>query len=422
MRQGLKGQNGNGWRVHEVRGRIFLTVTHEDGQRSTLQTDLEWAGSSTADLLKVSAELKQRMSEQHLGLKEAYALAGESGNTSSGNGTNWEVAIERFRAHKMGSGDLGTDNAERTWHRNYRNLMEHALAALTTSPRPSSARMLFDRLRDECTLTPGSTGRRLRMQYTAAMLRYAVESLGADPRWAPPMDLKPYVGVKQKGKQQTTFIKDDQIARLLTGITDPKWRTAVAVVACFGLRPVELHTIRADGDTLYVGWQKRTARKPEGTKPRNVVGIDPIGLEGTSENLLAVLAERGMDALPAACHHERCGERLEKTLTRNKVWQKLVDEVAATPAVGSTGNELVPYSLRHAYADRADRIGMTDKEAALQMGHSVQTHNSHYTGTGADTAARALAKARAAARVPMAGPDGRMKAPPWAETFLTGTT
>ena len=129
-----------------------------------------------------------------------------------------------------------------------------------------------------------------------------------------------------------------------------------------------------------------------------MVGLDPIGLEGTSDNLLAVLAERGMDALPEACHHERCGERLEKTLTRNKVWQQLVAEVAATPAVGSTGNELVPYSLRHAYADRADRIGMTDKEAALQMGHSVQTHNSHYTGTGADTAARALAKARAAAR------------------------
>ena len=38
---------------------------------------------------------------------------------------------------------------------------------------------------------------------------------------------------------------------------------------------------------------------------------------------------RGMDALPAACYHERCGERLEKTLTRNKVWQQLVAEVAA---------------------------------------------------------------------------------------------
>ena len=398
MRQGLKGQNGNGWRVHEVRGRVFLTVHFDDGQRATLQLDLPWAGESQAELLKVCAELKRRMAEQHLGLKEAYALAGEASNTTSGNGTDWAVAIERFKAHKIGSGDLGADNADRTWHRNYRNPMEHALKVLTTSPRPTSARMVFERLRDDCTLAPGSTGRRLRMQYSAAMLRHAVESLGADPRWIPPTDLKPFVGVKQKGKQQTTFIQDDQITRLLEGITDPKWRTAVAVVACFGLRPVELHTIRADGDTLYVGWQKRTARKPEGTKPRNVVGLDPIGLEGTSDNLLAVLAERGMDALPEACHHERCGERLEKTLTRNKVWQQLVAEVAATPAVGSTGNELVPYSLRHAYADRADRIGMTYKEAALQMGHSVQTHNSHYTGTGADTAARALAKARAAAR------------------------
>lgn len=398
MRQGLKGQNGNGWRVHEVRGRVFLTVHFDDGQRATLQLDLPWAGESQAELLKVTAELKRRMTEQHLGLKEAYALAGEASNTARGNGTDWAVAIERFKAHKIGSGDLGTDTAERTWHRNYRNPMEHALRALTTSPRPTSARMVFERLRDDCTLAPGSTGRRLRMQYSAAMLRYAVESLGADPRWMPPTDLKPFVGVKQKGKQQTTFIRDDQIVRLLEGITDPKWRTAVAIVACWGLRPVEIHTIRADGDTLYVGWQKRTARKPEGTKPRNVVGLDPIGLEGLSENLLAVLAERGMDALPAACHHERCGERLEKTLTRNKVWQQLVAEVAATPAVGSTGNELVPYSLRHAYADRADRIGMTDKEAALQMGHSVQTHNAHYTGTGADTAARALAKAKAAAR------------------------
>ena len=49
----------------------------------------------------------------------------------------------------------------------------------------------------------------------------------------------------------------------------------------------------------------------------------------------------------------------------------------------------------HAYADRADRIGMNDKETALQMIHSVQAHNAHYTDTGADTAARALAKAAA---------------------------
>ena len=71
----------------------------------------------------------------------------------------------------------------------------------------------------------------------------------------------------------------------------------MAIVTCFGLRPVELHTIRAGGNTLYVGWQKPTTRKPEGTPPRNVAGLDPEGMEGLSAKQLAVLAEQGIDAL-----------------------------------------------------------------------------------------------------------------------------
>jgi len=65
MRQGLKGQNGDGWRVHEVRGRAFLTVHFDDSKRATLQLDLPWAGDSQAELLKVYAELKRRMTERH---------------------------------------------------------------------------------------------------------------------------------------------------------------------------------------------------------------------------------------------------------------------------------------------------------------------------------------------------------------------
>ena len=53
--------------------------------------DLPWAGESQAELLKVCAELKCRMTEQLLRLKGTYA-----------------VAIEQFKAHKIGSGDPGT--------------------------------------------------------------------------------------------------------------------------------------------------------------------------------------------------------------------------------------------------------------------------------------------------------------------------
>jgi len=126
------------------------------------------------------------------------------------------------------------------------------------------------------------------------------------------------------------------------------------------------------------------------------VGLDPKGMEGLSADLLAVLAEHGMDALPEACRHSRCGDRFHQFLERQATWQTLVEEVAALPATGRTGTNLVPYSLRHAYADRASRVGLTDKEAALMCGHSLQTHHAHYSGTTTETAARALAKAKAA--------------------------
>ncbi len=111
--------------------------------------------------------------------------------------------------------------------------------------------------------------------------------------------------------------------------------------------------------------------------------------------MLAVLQERRQQALPPGCRGERAGDALHQFLERHKVWQALVQEVAEAPVTGNTGNELVPYSLRHAYADRASVQGLSDKEAALLMGHSLQTHHSHYAGTTADTLARAKAKLQA---------------------------
>ncbi len=46
MRKGLMGQNGEGWTLRDIRGRIQLTVRFEDGQRTSLVLDLPWAGTS----------------------------------------------------------------------------------------------------------------------------------------------------------------------------------------------------------------------------------------------------------------------------------------------------------------------------------------------------------------------------------------
>jgi integrase len=272
---------------------------------------------------------------------------------------------------------------------------------LTGKPRPTGGAGLLQALVDRHYpkgKSAGQTDRRLQIQYVAQLLKFAVEEQGTDARWLPPADLRRFVGVKQKGHTMATFISDDQISRLLAEIADPQWRTAVGLVACFGLRPVELAHITATGDTLHCSYAKRTARKPQGTPPREILGLDPAGLEGLSANLLAVLQERGKQALPPGCRGERAGDALHQFLERQKVWQTLVQEVAEAPAVGSTGNELVPYSLRHGYANRASVQGLSDKEASLLMGHSLHTHHSHYSGTTADTMARAKAKLQARSR------------------------
>ena len=109
------------------------------------------------------------------------------------------------------------------------------------------------------------------------------------------------------------------------------------------------------------------------------MGLDPIGLEGTSENLLAVLAEQGDEALPTGCRGPRAGDAFYLHCNRSEVFAELREETAATPRTDGSGDKLVPYSLRHGYALRAHEVyGITPRRAAALMGHSLETHSSTY--------------------------------------------
>ncbi len=151
-------------------------------------------------------------------------------------------------------------------------------------------------------------------------------------------------------------------------------------MACFGLRGVELAYIQARGDLLHCSYRKRTERSPEGTKPRDIVGLDPDGLAGLSQNLLAQLSEQGNGALPeSVTRPERAGQALGQFLGRQPIWKALVEETARTPSTDSAGQSLVPYSLRHGYALRAHEVyGHSPRATAAMMGHSLKTHSDTY--------------------------------------------
>jgi integrase len=377
MRKGLNGLNGEGWTVRDIRGRIQLTVRFEDGQRTSLVLDLPWAGTSQADLLSTAAKLKTLMLEKGLGLREAYGLLlGSQGMQTQAGDLNWQEVVHRFEAFKVGSGAVKPTN----WHEMYRPVMQHVLTLLSAQPRPVNSRVLLERLVEAHGGAPGSRGRQLRMQYTAQLLRFAVNECAAHQRWEPPASLKPFVGIRGKGKELTTPIKDHQVVRLLAGIENAKWRNAVALVACFGLRGVELAYIQAQGDLLHCRYRKRTERCPEGTKPREIVGLDPDGLAGLSVNLLAQLAEQGNAALPeSVTRPERAGQALGQFLGRQPIWRALVEETASTPSTDGAGQSLVPYSLRHGYALRAHEMyGHSPRATAALMGHSLKTHSDTY--------------------------------------------
>ncbi len=360
-----------------VRERIQLTVLYADGQRTSLVLDLPWAGTSQAALLTTAEKLKTLMLEQRLGLREAYGLlSGAKGAETKAGGLNWNEVVHRFEASKVGGGAVKPSN----WREMYLPVMKQIMAAMEAQPKPVNSKVLLERLVKAHGGDPGSRGRQIRIQYAAQLLRFAVHECAADQRWEPPADLKPYVGVRQKGKVLTTPIKDHQVVRLLEGIQNPQWRNAVALVACFGLRGVELGHIRPNGELLHCAYRKRTARRPEGTKPRDIVGLDPEGLRGLSANLLALLAEHGHHALPlAVTRAEGAGQALGQFLARQEIWRVLVEETANTISTDGAGQELVPYSLRHGYALRAHELyGHSPRVTAALMGHSLKTHSDTY--------------------------------------------
>ena len=78
----------------------------------------------------------------------------------------------------------------------------------------------------------------------------------------PPPDLSPMVGKKDadSATKSATPIKDAGLAEILNNIKDQRRRDAVALIGCFGLRPVELLHHKENGKYVYVSYRKRTAR------------------------------------------------------------------------------------------------------------------------------------------------------------------
>ena len=291
---------------------------------------------------------------------------------------DWAGLIRRYQQHKLRSGEIKAT----TWERLYKPRMALVLKTAKGPPAARDATQLLEAQADLWSQRPGCRTRRLQIQYTAALLRWAVSQKALPAQWAPPPDLSTIIGRSRESRAVTTPIAVPDILAMVQAIPDPRWRFAFQLLSAFGLRPEELQHLQLRQGRLWCTYEKVASRGK--TKPRPL-RLLPCDQWATEWQLLETFD-------PAKLPPMRAGfgsDSFSRYLLRRDHWQHLRQQYEAQ------GEKLVLYSCRHSYAHRAHVIcDLPPKVVAAAMGHSVQTHLAAYSRwCGDDVVDDAFAKA-----------------------------
>lgn len=145
----------------------------------------------------------------------------------------WAGLIRRYQQHKLRSGEI----KETTWERLYKPRMALVLKTAKGPPAARDATQLLEAQADLWSQRPGCSTRRLQIQYTAALLRWAASQKLLPAQWAPPPDLSTIIGRSRESRAVTTPIAVPDILAMVQAIPDPRWRFAFQLLSVFGLRP-----------------------------------------------------------------------------------------------------------------------------------------------------------------------------------------
>jgi integrase len=372
LRQTIKGAQGEGWLLRAGRGeRTQIIRSWEDGSRSSAMVPIKWDRTNATKLAALVERLASLMSEQELGLQEAVELASPSEEDSAGvilaGKANWIEIAARFESELVGRGVV----AERTYKREGRLYVQRTLELLCGQNQVKDGSGVLSGLVENYPLTPGSVGRKRMLSYAARFLNYGVDRCGAAKRFRPPVDRGRYEGQRSERPSVGTPVLDRQFIRLLSSMSNSRWKLAVGLAGVFGLRPFEIWHCQPEGNGLRIPGIKRN--KAGRSADRLVLALDPEGSPGLGEELIDELNRNGEEALPPI--KRSWGERMNHYLKREvPTWGALIEESTAT-----NKRSITPYGFRHGYAWRGSQLyGLTPRVLASLMGHTVAIHLKHY--------------------------------------------
>jgi integrase len=372
LRQTIKGAQGGGWLLRAGRGeRTQIIRTWEDGSRSSAMVPIKWDRTNATRLAALVERLASLMNEQELGLQEAVQMASPSEDDSAGTilegKANWIEIAARFENELVGTGVVAVP----TYKREGRLYVQRTLELLCGQNQVKDGSGVLAELVRNYPLVPGSVGRKRMISYAARFLNYGIDRCGAPKRFRPPADRKRYEGQRSDRPCVGTPVLDGQFIRLLTSMSNSRWKLAVGLAGVFGLRPFEIWHCQPEGNGLRIPGIKRN--KAGRSADRLVLALDPEGSPGLGEELIRELNRKGADALPPI--KRSWGERMNHYLKREvPTWGTLIEESAAT-----NKRSVTPYGFRHGYAWRGSQLyGLTPRVLASLMGHTVAIHLKHY--------------------------------------------
>jgi integrase len=236
--------------------------------------------------------------------------------------------VELFKADKLSRKTI----QESTWHTNYREVFRRLPQDL-----PLSAQMLLDEL---LTQPPDTRGRKRHFEALRALARFAGLEVN-------------FEGLRGSYSARTVEprdLPDDQtILDFLKTVPNPGWRTALARVIVFGLRPHEAWYLARESEDGRVRYRVSEGK----TGSRLVFPLLPQWAEelGALDPVMP----------PMQRDHHTLGERFGEYFR------------------GTHPAPFAPYDLRHCYAQRGFKRGVEPHLMARYMGHSLQMHLQIYS-------------------------------------------
>jgi integrase len=354
-----------------MRGRVLLNVSASaaGGARQQRVLPFDWSASDRQAIhtavLAIHADFNEGVPldlaiETHT--RDSLTESSPNGVTVS-EAINWPQLIQGFKDHKLSSGAI----KQTTWDEIYWRRMAVILEAVGGNRRPISSKQLLDAVIEDWKDRPGSRGRQLQVQFTAALLRWGVDSDHLPSSWAPPLDVSTYVGRKRDERGVTTPIDVSHVLGMVEAIPDPRWRLAFQLMAAYGLRPEELQHLEIQKGQLWTTYQKVSSRGRTRSRVLRLLPCDNWAQDWQLEK--AFRPDRMPPMRPG-----HGAEDLGTYMRRRSLWQQLRRDYE------EKGEKLVLYSCRHGYAHRAHIIcELPPKVVAAAMGHSVETHLAAYS-------------------------------------------